>query len=524
MATYSHAPRRRWSIPLFVFWAGASILYALLFLTFEFHSHPVDSLASAATLAVQWAVVGVCASGIIGLAAVSRRLFAVVYPLLCLAGGVGAWFNIELGQRLTPVSLEIAMVNDASMWLTVVTPSLIAVAIGSLAVGAATAMIRIRFTTTGRGARPALLATGLVLTAIPTVAVHRINAMTASRLPYSLYYATRDYLRNRRTVASTRHTFDNISSTSPFAPSEAPDLLLIIGESLRADHLPMNGYGRNTMPCLSNDTSLVSFAGVRSEATHTYASVPCIMTRADSARANNEFSDQSFIPLFRRAGYRTAWFANQDLSSSYAYFAHEADTLFYGNAARSLYSYESWLDTDLLPEVGGWLDSNSGKPSLAILHTIGSHWWYPSHYTPADRLFTPDISHKDVGRLDGSHIINAYDNTIVATDRFLDSLFTILDERPRPAIALYISDHGEGLGEEGVWLHAAPAEPLHHPACLIRWNRAYSLAFPEKVAAARDGSARQADTRWIFHTLLDAASIQTPVFNNEQSLLTPSLP
>ena len=231
------------------------------------------------------------------------------------------------------------------------------------------------------------------------------------------------------------------------------------------------------------------------------------MTKADPADPVAPYNDQSFVTLFKKAGYSTAWFANQSISQSYAYFAHECDSLIYCNGAKSDYSYDKWLDADLLPMIGGWL-GKSGNPKLAVVHTIGSHWWYKSHYTDRQTRFRPDISNKEIAASTAEQIINAYDNTIIATDEFLAGLFDSL--RGRNAVVLFISDHGEGLGENGVYLHASENEAIHYPACFIWYTPEYARLFPDKVAAARRGKDLRHTTEAIFHTALDLGALEIP--------------
>ena len=240
------------------------------------------------------------------------------------------------------------------------------------------------------------------------------------------------------------------------------------------------------------------------------------MTKADPTDPVAPYNDQSFVTLFKKAGYSTAWFANQSISQSYAYFAHECDSLIYCNGAKSDYSYDKWLDADLLPMISQWSGKTAG-PKLAVVHTIGSHWWYKSHYTDRQTRFRPDISNKEIAASTTEQIINAYDNTIIATDEFLAGLFAEL--RGRNAVVLFISDHGEGLGENGVFLHASENEATHYPACFIWYTPEYARLFPDKVGAARRGKDLRHTTEAIFHTALDLGVLETPALDRSKSLL-----
>ena len=500
-------------MPLFAFWAAVSLLYCLTVVVIEFHSVPVSNFHSFILAVVKWLVSAVCASGVMMVLCSSRILFAVGFPLLAVFSSVMCYYTLTIGISLTAASIEVALVNDAAMWMTVISPILIAVIALSAVVSSAIAFYRWTRVRASRRTSLTALVLGLAIMFLPGYFFPRINASVSARLPFSIYYAFNDYFNNRRAIEENRDTYTN----TPVAPaSTPPDVFIILGESLRADHLPQNGYTRNTMPLLSRDTALISFPEVYSEATFTSASVPVLMTKADPADPGAPYNDQSFVTLFKKAGYSTAWFANQSISQSYAYFAHECDSLIYCNGAKSDYSYDKWLDADLLPMISQWSGKAAG-PKLAVVHTIGSHWWYKSHYTDRQARFRPDISNKEIAASTAEQIINAYDNTIIATDEFLAGLFDSL--RGRNAVVLFISDHGEGLGENGIYLHASDNEATHYPACFIWYTPEYARIFPDKVAAARRGKDQRHTTEAIFHTALDLGALETPALDRSKSLL-----
>ncbi len=500
-------------MPLFAFWAAVSLLYCLTVVVIEFHSVPVSNFHSFILAVVKWLVSAVCASGVMMVLCSSRILFAVGFPLLAVFSSVMCYYALTIGISLTAASIEVALVNDATMWMTVISPILIAVIALSAVVSSAIAFYRWTRVRASRRTSLTALVLGLAVTFLPGYFFPRINPSVSARLPFSIYYAFTDYFNNRRAIEENRDTYTNTPVTPATTP---PDVFIILGESLRADHLPQNGYARNTMPLLSRDTALISFPKVYSEYTFTSASVPVLMTKADTADPAAPYNDQSFVTLFKKAGYSTAWFANQSISQSYAYFAHECDSLIYCNGAKSDYSYDKWFDADLLPMISQWSGKAAG-PKLAVVHTIGSHWWYKSHYTDRQTRFRPDISNKEIAASTAEQIINAYDNTIIATDEFLAGLFAEL--RGRNAVVLFISDHGEGLGENGIYLHASDNEATHYPACFIWYTPEYARLFPDKVAAARRGKDQRHTTEAIFHTALDLGALETPDFDRSKSLL-----
>lgn len=508
-----HWPREK-SINLAAFTALVWGVFCLTTGLVQFLGVPVADFYSAANAAVQFGIWAFCSLGAVLVISFNRWVFAVLFPILFTVCSVLCYFDLTYGTKLTAVTVEVTLLNaTGAMTSTLVSFSLIAVTLLSLAFSVSLTVIRFRNVKEGKRQWLYGLA-GIAILIIPTVAVKRIKPMLAARLPFALYYSTKDYLANRRECLAIRDTYDSADVT---ADAGAPLVVVVIGESLRADHLPMNGYGRNTMPLMSRDSTLVSFPNFHTEFTYTDISVPHLLTRQRPDKQDAAYTEQSFITLFKRAGYKTAWFANQDISASYSYFAHEADSLIYCNAQRSLYSYEKWLDTDILAPFSRW--AATGRPHMAVVHTIGSHWWYPSHYTDADMIFKPVIRHKDVGGLDGGEMVNTYDNTIVATDRFLYGLTRMLEGKN--AVVFFVSDHGESLGEDGLYLHAADSPPLHNPALMVWWSPEYARLYPAVVEALKANRELPAGNGNIFNTVVDLGRLRTAAWDSTQSLASP---
>ena len=491
------------------FWGFVTSLYALVFVTADFWGSPVTGLRGFMALAMQWLIVAFCSGGVIGLICAGRYVFAVLFPLLTVFSSVLAYFKLTLGMGLTPMAIELTLVNDLRTWSTMISWQLVAIAACTLVVSAGIAWWRFRFVRTEHGLDYAFLSCLIIM--LPCSLVARIKAPVASRMPYVFYYAASQYLDNRKTVAEERHTFDNEAAV---CGEDSIDVVFIIGESLRADHLQLNGYGRPTTPRLMKERNIVSFREMYTEPCYTHVSVPRIMTRADSVNPERAYDEQSFITLFRKAGFRTVWFTNQDVASSYVYFMHEADTLIYANASKTLYDYDKWMDMDLLPHFDR--EGLAGKRNLSVMHTIGSHWWYKSHYDSESAVFMPDIDSRVVSELSREQMVNAYDNTVVETDRFISAIIGRL--RNRNAVLLYVSDHGEALGENGNYLHGDDYPELHNPAAFVWWSDEYGRRNPEKVKALRSASGKRHTTDVMFHSVLDAASVECASLDTLQSI------
>ncbi len=504
------------SLPLF--WLVLTALYCGVYTVAEFAVTPVNGLRSFAVCAAQWLTVTVLASAVLQIISLSRWVFTVLFTPLCLVSTASVYYFVTIGSGLSATAIEIAAVNDAAMWMTIITPTLLWLLAATGFVAAGLTFVRWRYVTPpGHKLTVALCAADIVVMMIPLHTSERLRRSVGGRLPYVIYCATDEYFSNRSAVKEVRDTY---AATLAVADTTAVDVIFVIGEALRADHLPLNGYGRNTLPRLSRETNLVSFDSLYSDHTHTYAALPALMTRDDPDRPDARYDDQSFITLFRKAGYRSAWIANQDLGPSYIYFAHETDSIIPVNATRSLNSFTPWRDSDMLPHIERLL-TDSGTPSYATLvvaHSIGSHWWYGSHYGERDDLFRPDADSREISALSHEQLINSYDNTILATDDFLADIIDLL--RDRRAIMIYYSDHGESLGENGRYLHGAENAPLHHPAAMIWWSDEYEKTYPARVEAMRANRHRRAKTTSAFHTVLDAAGIDSPVLDREASLVS----
>lgn len=116
------------------------------------------------------------------------------------------------------------------------------------------------------------------------------------------------------------------------------------------------------------------------------------------------------------------------------------------------------LDNILLPELNKALSDQNKKDLVVILHTIGSHGpTYHERYTPEYNHFSPTCDTNEINRCSNTQLINTYDNTVVYQDQFIDKVIQQLEHQDNWESAVYfVSDHGESLGENGLYLHGAP--------------------------------------------------------------------
>ena len=303
---------------------------------------------------------------------------------------------------------------------------------------------------------------------------------------------------------------------------EGDDLLIVLvfGESTRGDHFSINGYPKNTAPLLSGKDNLYSFSNVTSCDTITLSSIRCMaspMKRSDSGR---KVTQSSFGEVLRSLGFKTEIYSLQTLNEFYHYFGYDKLISKYA----ILNEQESGArDVSLLPYAKEVIENYTSGKKLLILHTLGSHQTYCDRLTAGQEVFKPACQVANVSQCSKEELTNAYDNTILAIDSFLSTLIDELSDKK--AILVYVSDHGESLGENGNYFHGkpldiAPKEQFSVP--LIVW-------FSQKYADTEEGKKRlellkalPVDTPLshdnLFHSILGCAGVKSSDGGIDQKL------
>lgn len=239
---------------------------------------------------------------------------------------------------------------------------------------------------------------------------------------------------------------------------EAELVVVVVGETARADHLGINGYARPTTPNLSARTDVVSFTDMRSCGTSTAVSVPCMFSFDGRGDFDADRADrtENVLDALAKAGVSVLWRDNNSGSQGVADRVRyeRFDTAERNPACDAV----ECRDVGMLDGLDAYIEQQPGDV-LIVLHQMGSHGpAYFKRYPEAYRRFTPDCRSADLSECTGEEIVNAYDNTILYTDQFLAQVIRFLEgyqDRYETAM-LYLSDHGESLGEMGVYLHGLP--------------------------------------------------------------------
>lgn len=483
-----------------LFVTAITLFYALAFTLSEFVDSPFSSFNDFLVLAFQWGAITVGTFGLLYLLSVNRILFALTFPPLIVFSTVLAYFRYTVNAAFTPMTIELALINDVRTNMQVVSWQLLLLMLLSLVLSVAVVLLRWKRIRFNKPFVHAIVASVMIFAT--NSLIPQLARPLAQRMPYSIYYNFRLYFRNKSIAAEERNTFMSPS----VAGTDSLVVVFVLGESLRSDHLQINGYERETTPWLAKESNVVPLTDIYTAPCFTHTSVPHIMTRADSITPHVAGTEQSFVSIFNSAGFRTSWIANQEPVATYAYFMNECDTLIYVNGDKSLYTFDKWVDGDILPHLENEL--RNGNPlQLHILHSIGSHWWYNSHYTSDFERYTPVIGSRVISSNTKEEMINSYDNTVLYTDYFLKQTIDLI--RDKKAIMFYLSDHGECLGEDGYFTHGTDRPQLHYPAAFVWYSNLYAQEYPHKVEELKNNGNRRYNTDYLFHSIIDAAGIST---------------
>jgi len=484
----------------YILWVLAVTIWTTFcFIMPDFLDNPIDSAYAFLLIASYVIICGIGSSFLIYLIGISKYLCIIIFPLWAITGAGLSFSRVGFHITLTPMLIDVIIHTNTEEALGVISwHALIWVGIQILI---AIVFIWWRWKL---NKLPLAWAHCLITLLVGSLFFNcngRLKSSLCQRFPYSIPYNIHEYI-------SLQHNINTDRIIPKYHITEHPDsltIVLVLGESVRADHLQLNGYERETTPKLLNRSNLISFKHIYTQETHTLSSLPIILTRSDSIHKDYQYTETSFISIMRQSGYRSAWISNQDMGSSFSHFLAESDTIVFANAGKSVYVFSQWLDEELIPLMDSIFLPHPAH-ALYILHTIGSHWYYNNHIPETMHYYKPTTTNRVITTNTKEQIINSYDNTIRYLDFYLDSLISTLENQK--AIVFFQSDHGESLGENDMFLHANDEEACKNPACIIWYSDQYAKENPEKVAALIANKDKHYRTDYVFYSILYAAGIE----------------
>lgn len=291
--------------------------------------------------------------------------------------------------------------------------------------------------------------------------------------------------------------------------------ILVVGETSRAANFSLGGYSRPTNPLLAED-DVVYFPDVSSCGTSTAVSVPCMFSNMprkhyDDALASHQ---EGLLDIIQRAGLSVLWNENDAGCKGACDRVPNQDMTALNLPGMGIKG--ECYDEVLFHGLEEYIKQLQGN-GLIVLHTIGSHGpTYNHRYPPAFRKFTPTCETKQIQECSQAQLINTYDNTILYADYIVDKAIELLKAHQEEFTTslVYLSDHGESLGEKGVYLHGLPyaiAPEAQTRVPLLIW---LSPDYQQRYAVDYKCLSQQATTQKysqdnLFSTMLGITGVQT---------------
>lgn len=319
-------------------------------------------------------------------------------------------------------------------------------------------------------------------------------------------------------------------------PQKPVLLVMVLGETARSPNFSLYGYPKQTNPLLSKQDDLFIFQKTTSCGTYTAYSVPCLYSNMTHAQYDGRIAlrQDNILDMLVRAHVQVEWLDNDSGCKEVCDRVPNRDLMKeYNDKNSPLCQNGICYDQVLLDELHNSLtqikSDSVTTDHLIVLHTIGSHGpTYYERYPDSFKHFSPTCDTNEIDTCSKQALTNTYDNTILYTDYIVNNVIEQLKplQKNYNVGMIYLSDHGESLGEDGIYLHGlpyaiAPKEQKEVP--FVLWlSKPYQLAL-KLNANCLTQNATQNDYSHdsIFHTLLGLFFMQTKTYDANLDLLTP---
>ncbi len=281
-------------------------------------------------------------------------------------------------------------------------------------------------------------------------------------------------------------------------------VVLVIGESARKANFSLYGYARNTNPLLSTTPNLFHFDANSCE-TYTTGGIKCILEHTNTGELYeilpNYLYRNNVEVVWRSTNWGEPPIHIKDYQNKEALMAK-----CHGEGCE--------YDEVLLNGLKEQIQASKKDKILIILHTSTSHGpSYSKKYPPKFETFKPVCNSVELGNCSHQELVNAYDNTIIYTDYILHNVIENLEAlKEYNSTMIFVSDHGESLGEKNLYMHGvpisfAPKEQYEIPFIVWVSNSSIQLK-PNKTLSQNH----------VFHSVLKFLSIESPVYNEEMNI------
>lgn len=531
--------------------------------------HPLKSLSRSQTSAILFVVVFIMLSGnfslfhgilniypltlhnipfLISIALFFTSLTAIFFLLICfgkwtrwilatflLIASQSAYYMDHFGVIIDTVMIDNIMQTNRSEFSSLITSTLI---FRTIFLGVIPAWLILKYCPDPRGFKEEIKAKfrliflfliAIIVLVIPFTAdytsfirEHRIVRFY-SNPTYSVYsaikYATLQSSISAHNLPLFKTAEDAVHLDPPTSKKEL--VIMVVGETARADRFALNGYQRNTNPELSKQ-DIVSFSNVTSCGTSTSVSVPCMFSSLGREKYDKEkaLNQENALDVLKKNGVEVLWRDNNSDSKGVATRIRYED---FKSPTLNPVCKGECRDIGMLSGLDAYIAKNKDKDMMIVLHQMGNHGpEYYRRYPKEFERFKPACQTGELRDCTQEEVDNAYDNAILYTDYFLSEVINFLkkyDEKYEVAM-LYVSDHGESLGEHGIYLHAAPymiapKEQTHVP--VIAWTGKYFDYNLKDIKPFKDAAISHDD---LFCSLLIAYELESKMCEGKNTILT----
>ena len=471
----------------------------------------------------------------------------ILASVLIILGGFSAYFVNSLGVVITPDQIQNMLQTDArevrdlwSMRLIIWTLGFVIFPLGIVW------MLQIQPTSTGHQlvhkSLSSVVSLGLILGLlfcfyVDYAAIFREHRDLKGMLsPQNSIASTLSYYKKKAPKANLPLVAfgEDAHLLQQAQMQEHPKLMvLVVGETARAESFALNGYARNTNPELSK-LAVINFSQVSSCGTATAVSVPCMFSGMSRETYDEQLAShrEGLLDIAQRAGYQVTWIDNNSGCKG------ACDRVQKYQIPAQL--KQKWCDAggecfdeilvDSLKDYLAHLDKNNPKPQLIVLHQMGSHG--PAYYKRSKAPYQPFQPTCNTNAIQGcstEELKNSYDNSIVYTDHVLAQIIETLKQQTQYQTGFwYLSDHGESTGEHGLYLHGAPysmapTQQTHVPM-LMWFSDAWKQQNIQQVSCLKGQTNQARSQDHLFPSLLSLLDIKTQVIEAKNDMLAQCSP
>jgi lipid A ethanolaminephosphotransferase len=313
------------------------------------------------------------------------------------------------------------------------------------------------------------------------------------------------------------------AKATPRAADSKPRLLVIVmGETARAQNWGLNGYARQTTPQLAQ-TSAINFPDMHSCGTSTEVSLPCLF----SPYGRHDYDEkkirahQSLLHVLDHAGIGTLWRDNQSGCNG---VCEGLPMQALDDATHpTLCANGRCMDEILIDNLAEQVRAKPGD-RVVVLHQLGNHGpSYFERYPTRFRRFTPTCDTPDLGKCSREEITNSYDNALLYTDQLLaHTIGTLQGMQDYDTAMIYLSDHGESLGEKGLYLHGVPYAIAPQEQTRVPMTMWFSPGFAASrgldLACVRRRASQYTDHDNVFPSVLGLMQVKTALYERDRDL------